>query len=49
MKMKERVAASGYRYSHAAHSHAHAYLLPAIRKELVIARNQLGNTPPETL
>jgi hypothetical protein len=48
--MKERVAASGYRYAHAAHSHAHAYLLPAIRKELAIVRKRVGNTPPpETL
>lgn len=47
--MKERVSASGYRYAHAAHSHAHAYLLPAIRKELAIVRKQFGNTPPPKL
>lgn len=44
--MKERVAASGYRYSHATHSHAHAYLLPSIRKELASARKQPKLSPP---
>lgn len=43
--MKDRSAISGYAYFHAERSHAHAYLLPAVRTELEDIRKGLGNEP----
>ena len=43
--MKDRSAISGYGYFHAERSHAHGYLLPAVRTELEDIRKGLGNEP----
>jgi len=44
--MKEQKSASGYRYTNAANSHAHAYLLPTVKEELATIHKRLGNPPP---
>lgn len=40
--MKERTSASGYRYTGAANSHAHAYLLPTVKEELAATYRRFG-------
>jgi 2-polyprenyl-3-methyl-5-hydroxy-6-metoxy-1,4-benzoquinol methylase len=42
--MNERTAASGYQYSDAESSHAHAYLLPTLGAELATLSKELVNT-----
>lgn len=44
--MKDQSSISGYEYSHADHSHAHAYLLPTLQEELIAIHKGLGNIPP---
>lgn len=43
--MKERTAASDYRYEDAANSHAHAYLLPTLKAELTTLKETLPLQP----
>jgi len=44
--MKERTDDTGYRYEDAANSHAHAYLLPTLKAELAILREDLPPRQP---
>ena len=43
--MKDQSSISGYKYSNANNSHAHAYLLPTLMHELAAIQRRLGNTP----
>jgi 2-polyprenyl-3-methyl-5-hydroxy-6-metoxy-1,4-benzoquinol methylase len=45
--MKDQSPISGYGYSHADQDHAHAYLLPTVKKELAAVHKRLVNSPPQ--
>lgn len=40
--MKDKSSISGYIYSHADRSHAHAYLLPTVKEELAAGHKRTG-------
>ena len=47
--INDRISATGYRYTNAENSHAHAYLLTKVKNELAQIRKRLPASPPPQL